>query len=878
MNQILLATKFFVPPSRHKAVDRTDLCRRLNEGLLVDAGFSRKLTLISAPPGSGKSTLASEWLRTLDAGKAWLSLDEKDGDPSRFLAYLVSALQTAEPGLGTWVLEALQVPQGPSIETLLVMLINEIAGLGSRIILVLDDYHAINAPHIDDIMDFLIDSLPPRLHLVIITREDPGLPLARYRARGQICELRASDLRFSHADAMDYFGRVMDIKLDEADVDALEERTEGWVAGLQFAALALQGEGHYRTKAEFIASFKGSHRFVLDYLIEEVLLQRSEETQTFLLSTSCLGRFCGALCDAIMESPAGTGRATLEGLDRANLFLVPLDEERRWYRYHHLFADLLQLRLSTSPRPACPPPTVIHARASAWFEQNDLILEAFRHAAASGNVARAEELIEDRRMPTHSRVAMSEVIDWLTGLPDTMKNQRPSLWVKLAGHSLFFGQSTGVEKHLAKAESAIRGREGTERLLLGQIATARSTLKISQYRIDEAKRHSLRALEYLEPYDVAFSVAALWNMGIAHHLAGEEAEAKQLLEQVLSVSHASGNVNFQILAELGLGEIQESDNQLFNAEETFRRVLALAGEHPQPNICVAYQGLARIHYEWNDLDEATLFAERGLSLARQYDGTIDMSVACDVLIARLETARGKLESAEKRLGQAGQVALSNGFMHRLPEIRAAQALLLLRRGSIPDVADVPTPIRIRTLLAQQQCEEAAALANSWAAEAPSRSDVRLRALVLRAIAQASSDSLEAALTSLDEALALAEAGGFIQVFVDLGPVMRRLVNALHDKGRRTEYTNRILRAFQEQDSFKGSQGSEAASTGHEILTDREKEVLLEIAAGLSNQDIADKLFISLFTVKVHVRNIFSKLEASSRTSALATARSIGIIS
>jgi len=868
MNLSLLATKCFVPPPRPKAVERADLCRRLSDDLLVDGRFSRKLTLVSAPPGFGKTTLASEWLRTLPVGKAWLSLDEKDNDPARFLEYMVSALQTAEPSLGTWVLDALRSPQPPSLDTLLVRLVNDLAQGGTRLILVLDDYHAINSPSVDEIIAFLVDTLPPRVHMVLITREDPGLPLARYRARGQMRELRASDLKFSYDEVVDFFGRVMGIPLSGSDIDALERRTEGWVAGLQFAALALQGSGGKETRTDFIASFTGSHRFVLDYLVEEVLSLHSEAVQSFLLATSCLGRFCGALCDAVLESPAGTGRKTLETLDRANLFLIPLDGERRWYRYHHLFAELLQQRLSTSSPAPCPAPSLIHSRASAWFEQNDFIVEAFRHAAASGNVARAEALVDDRRMPTQTRVAMKEVIDWLAMLPESVKNDRPSLWVKSAGYSLIFGLTAGVEECLQAAESALQGRKDRERFLFGQIATARATLAISHYHSEEAKFHARRALELLEGYDSTFRLAALWDLGMAHHFAGERAEARSILDEVLAASRSSGAVNFQIISALGLGEIQEKDRQLFLAAETFRHALRISGEHPQPNICVAYQGLARIHCEWNDLENAWAYGEQGLALARQYDSSIDMFVACEVLLASLEIAMGNLESAEKRLDEAGKTALQNRFLHRLPEIRAAQAILQLRMGHIPEAAGLPASIGIRVLLAKGMREEAAALLDSWTTEVDNHEDERLRAMVLQVIVQETCGNHEAALDTLENALTLAEPESYIRLFVDEGAVIRRLVHETHELGKLPGYASRILEAYPATETIRKIQ---------EILTDREHEVLLEMTTGLSNQDIAEKLFISLHTVKVHVRNIFAKLETSSRTQAVAKARSLGIL-
>ena len=755
MDISMLATKFYIPPPRVRAIQRKKLCDRLTEGLLSADGFLRKLTLVSAPAGFGKTSLVSQWLAGVSIGKAWLSLDEKDKDPARFLACFVSALQTFEPALGTWVLEALQVPQPPSFDTLLTRLVNDLAGIGTRLIIVLDDYHALDSPAVDENLSFLINNLPARIHMVLITREDPGIPLARVRARGEMSEIRARDLKFSVTEVGDFFREAMGIALTESEIALLEARTEGWAAGLQCAALALQGNKEQGAAAAFISSFSGSHRFVLDYLVEEVFVQRTEAIQKFLLTTSCLDQFCGELCDAVLESDPGTGAATLEALDRANLFLVPLDDKRSWYRYHHLFAELLQQRLSTAPLSSCPDPSLIHARASRWYEKHNFIVEAFRHAAASGDFARAETLIDDRRMPNHTRGVIMELIGWLVALPESIKNERPSLWIKSATMSLVAGLTEGVEERLKAAEAALKGSEDSERLLFGQISTARATLALSHYRIEEAKLHARRAIELLEGYSSLFSLGALWVLGMAYHFEGDRAEARRILEDVLKESRTFAALNFQILSALALGELQEFDNQLFLAAGTFQQALERSGDHPQPNICVAFEGLARIHYEWNELEKAGVYGERGLVLARQYDSAIDRFVSCEIFLARLEIGKGNMDLAEERLVQAEQNSLKYGFAHRIPEIKAVKALLQLRLGSVPESEGLPPPVQIRVLLAKGDFEAAASLLDSWALEVNDREDDRLRSLVLRALVQDASGNNEKAIEALEEALKIA---------------------------------------------------------------------------------------------------------------------------
>src|SRR5918992_5559943 len=389
MSTPILTTKLYIPPPQPKVVLRPRLIECLNEGL------DRKLSLISAPAGSGKTTLLSEWLAGRSQPAAWLSLDEGDNDPTRFLAYLVAALQTIAPNIGEGLLGALQSPQPPPTESVLTALLNEITRVPDKFVLVLDDYHVIDARPVGDALAFLIEHLPPRMHLVIATREDPNLPLARLRARGQLGELRAADLRFTPSEAAEFLEGVMGLSLSAEDIAALETRTEGWIAGLQLAALSMRG---HKDATSFIKSFTGSHHFVLDYLVEEVLQQQSESIQTFLVRTSILERLCGPLCDAVVLDPEVSGQETLEFLEHANLFLVPLDNERRWYRYHHLFADLLRQRLHQSVASSTVDEgsnlAALHIRASVWYEDNGLEVEAFQHAAAANDVERAERLIE----------------------------------------------------------------------------------------------------------------------------------------------------------------------------------------------------------------------------------------------------------------------------------------------------------------------------------------------------------------------------------------------------------------------------------------------------------------------------------------------------
>jgi len=879
----ILATKLFMPPPRPHAVLRPRLIERLNAG----QGRGRSITLVSAPAGFGKSTLLGAWIdqRARQDPKlriAWLSLDEGDNDPSRFLLYLAAALHGAEPSCGADAMAALHSPQPPSAESILTDLINEIDGIAGDILLVLDDYHAVHSPQVDDELVFLLEHLPARMRLVIATREDPILPLARLRARGELTELRAADLRFSPDEAAEFLGRVMGLELGAEDIAALENRTEGWIAGLQLAALSMQGQ---KDIAGFIHSFTGSNRFVLDYLAEEVLRRQPEGIQAFLLRTSILDRFCGSLCDALMQGESG--QETLEYLDRANLFIVPLDGERRWYRYHRLFAELLrqrlQQRLAADKAGVGTGAAALHIRASQWYEDHGLPIEAFHHAAAAADIDRAERLANSREMPSHFRGAVMAILDWLASLPENVLDARPSLRVLTATMSLVAGRTTGVEEALLAAEQALeRGSKGVtldEAIhdLIGRIAAARATLAITRYQPDAIMAQSRRALEHLRPDNLPFRLTAMWTAGFAHFLQGDRAAAGRAYAELERASQVSGDVFFTQLALCSLGETQELDNLLLMAAETYRRALRLFGDNPQPSASQAHLGLARVSYEWNDLDAAEEQGGRGLQLARQYDSTIDRFILCELLLARVSLARGFVTAAAARLDGLAISARSPIYRHRLPEIAALQVMVLLRQGNVEAAAhlagafDLPRS-RARVLLAQNEPSSALALLEPLRGQMEARGwqDERLRVLALQALALHAKGREDEALRLLLETMGLAEGGGFIRLFLDEGAPMARILSAAAERGMMPAYAGKLLTAFAAEKQVR-----ESALT--EPLSRRELEVLRLVAEGLSNQEIGERLFLALDTIKGHNRRIFEKLEVKRRTEAIARGRELGLL-
>jgi len=905
----ILTTKLYSPPPRPQLVLRPRLLARLNEGR------HRKLTLVSAPAGFGKTTLISGWISQNTGAKtllppcqvAWLSLDAGDSDPIRFLVYLVAAVQTVVPALGTGVAAALQSPQPPPPETLLTALINELTTLAVPLVLVLDDYHLIDAAGplgaVDQALTFLLEHLPPQMHLLLATREDPQLPLARLRARGQLCEVRAADLRFTPEEATEFFNRMLGLQLAPAVITALEQRTEGWIAGLQLAALSLQG---YDPQAigTFIQSFTGSHRFIMDYLVEEVLQQQSTEVQTFLLRTSILERFCAPLCDAVLGKDEGArlekefqpSAFILAYLERANLFLIPLDNERRWYRYHHLFADLLRQRLhqSVSAAPGSGRVAEYHIRASSWYEANGLEIDAFHHAVAANDVVRAARLVEGNGMPLHFRGAQMPVLKWLEALPPAVLDANPALWVIYASVLLFAGKNSNIEQKLHAAETVLAqvaaapAAEAKRRDLIGHIASIRAFLAIAHNQVEVIAAQSQRALDYLHPDNLPVRTAAIWSLGYAYQLQGHFAAARQAHQQAIAISQRIGHTIIQLAASIGLGQIQELDGELPQAVATFQSTVQVAGNPPLLVACEAYLGLARIFYEWNDLAAAERAIDQGLQLSAQIE-LISTLAACQVMLARLKLAHDDLVGAAALLATAERFVQQNHFLNQLPGIVATQTLLLLRQQNITAAAHLAQqhtlPLsQAQVALAQGNPEGAFALLEPWDREATvaGRLTDRLAGLVLQVLAHQAQGDRQRALHLLRETLTLAEPGAFIRLFVDHGPPMLELLARLkaEEWGPKAYITN-VLAAFPPLPDAQPDQASQLAALSPQPcldpLSERELEVLHLIAQGLSNQEIGARLFLALDTVKGHNRRIFAKLQVQRRTEAIAKARELRLL-
>ena len=920
----ILTTKLYLPPVRAHAVRRPRLIERLNTGLRNGQAFARKLTLVSAPAGFGKTTLLSAWIEMAAASGpdglrfAWLSLDEGDGDPLKFLAYLAAAVQTVAPETGLGLVSALESPQPPPVEALLTAWINELATLSEPVCLVLDDYHAIDARPVDEVLAFLIDHLPAQIHLVIATREDPDLPLSRLRARSQLVELRAADLLFTTPEATDFLNQMMGLGLTEAAIAALGARTEGWAAGLQLAALALQRTTNPSgddDRERLIQSFTGSHHFVLDYLLEEVLNRQPKHIQAFLLRTSILERMCAPLCEAVVQDPTVRGQETLEYLERANLFSVPLDGERRWYRYHRLFGDLLRQRLGQDDREA----RESHRRASDWYAEHGDPSEAFQHSAAAGDFERAASIAELAWHSTFRTYRQNTVfLNWMKALPDSVVRARPVLSAGYAWALLDFGELDAAASRLEDAERGFASPvdrvvvdEAEFETLPATLALARATLSLAQGNAPEAVEHSLRALATLPADDFFRGAGAAANLGAAYLLMGDlEASAEAIVEGMERVKK-SEQPGFALSGIPVLADLRLTQGRLTEAAALYDEALRETtppGGVALPGAADMALGLCGLALERNDLQAAERFFEQSLALGESaslpgwgYQLRLSQARLCEVA--------GDLEGALNHL----QVAEQLYFPTAVPEMRpvaARRARVWIKQGRIDEavawatkaglsVGDCPIYPRefehvtlARALLAQQHRDAAAALEGvafldrlGQAAQTGGRSRSLIEIRLLQALALHSLSRLPQAMEALHQALSLAAPEGFARVFLDEGEALQRLLTdygAWRNRGPRQPggADTRQLDdfAFHLQSGFVQTAPPTTTQPGlEEPLSARELDVLRLIALGLSNAEIAGRLVVAVNTVKGHNLRIFGKLAVKTRTEAVARARDLGLL-
>jgi LuxR family maltose regulon positive regulatory protein len=921
----LLATKLFCPPPRPGTVRRRQLLARLSDGL------ARRLTLVAAPAGYGKTTLVSAWAAAADRPVAWLSLDRDDSEPVRFLSYVLAALQTVRPDLGRNIVVALQSPQPPPVETLLTDLLNALAALPERLILVLDDYHVIDSDLVDRALAFLVAHLPPQLHLVIATREDPALPLAQLRARGQLSELRLADLCFAPDEAATFFAEAMELRLAEPDVAALVARTEGWVAGLQLAGLSLRSQGD---TAGFVRSFAGSHRFVIDYLVEEVLDRQPLPLQRFLLHTAILDRLCGPLCDAVVGDPSTPGQATLEALERSNLFLVPLDDERRWFRYHHLFGELLRQRLPKDAPMGTGAIATLHLRASGWYEAEGLMLEALHHAAAAAAPARVAGLAERAWAHMDRSFQAAAWCRWVGQLPEEVLRVRPVLCAQYAWALMDTGQTEASEAWLRHAERCVsaahRAESGSHdapasmvvvasELLPGlpaRIAVARAYLAQSRGDFVAAQHYAATTRDLSAATEPLLHAQAAVLLGVSQWASGALEAAYSAFAAWVEHTRATGNLAFALASGFYLAEIRLAQGQLREAARLYRQFLTLVpADHEALRMAAPHLhlGLAVIAHEQGDAQAATLHLRASQEQGEQA-ALIDWPFRWRLAQARIEASSGNWEAALDLLDAAERRYLPNPAPNLRP-VAALKARVYLRQGNLAAATawvaacgvtatddlsyrrEFEHSILARVLIARYRREHLAGDLHDAldlltrllaAAEAGGRIGSTIEILLLQAIALPANE-LSAALAALERALTLAEPEGYVQIFVDEGPPMLRLLEAQSAKRKAQNdplqpYRDRLLAAFQRQ------QGADAGSVQpvlrsnaptlqrlQEPLSPRELEVLRLVAQGLSNREIGERLHLAVSTVKGHNLTIFGKLQVQRRTEAIARARELGLL-
>src|SRR5690349_20134456 len=901
----LLETKLHVPRWRRSLVARPRLGERLSRGM------ESALTLVSAPAGFGKTTLLAEWLAVAAAdgwSVAWLSLDQRDNDPALFWTYVVAALNTGAPTGGAGALAHLQAPQPPN-EAGLVALLNDLDAISDDVVLVLDDYHVIDARDVQDGMAFLLEHLPPQIHLVIASRTDPPLPLVRLRGRGEPAEIRAPEPRLTPGQAATYLNEERGPVLTAADVAALEGRTEGWIAALQLAALSMQGR---EDVTAFIDGFAGDDRYIVDFLAEEVLQRQPEQVQHFLLQTSILDRLSGPLCDAVTDQDGG--KAKLAALEGGNLFLVPLDDRRQWYRYHQLFSDVLHARLRDEQPYDVPE---LHRRASGWHEQNGEPSEAIRHALAAGDFGRAADLIELAIPAMRQSRQEAAVLGWLELLPDEVVRVRPVLSVGFAGALLAGGEFEGVETRLRDAERWLDGATGirqgshppaAEMVVVDDVEFHRLPAEIELYRAAQALvrgdgpgtvRHARRALELSPADDHLGRASAAALMGLASWASGDLEAGHSGYAECMAGLRRAGHIADTFGCAIALADMRRTQGRLGEAMRAYEQALQRAPQQGGPVLrgtADMYVGMSEVHRERDDLPAATQQLLRSQELG-EHAGLPQNRYRWRVAMARIREAEGDLGGSLELLNEAERLYVGDFFPNVRP-VPALRARVRVARGELGEARgwarerglsadDDLSYLRefehitlARVLLARYAAEraerpiyEAARLLERLlrAAEEGQRTGSVIEILVLQSLTHQARDDIPAALTSLRRALTLAEPESYDRIIADEGQPMTSLLRAAAKLRLAPSYVRRLLAAVN-----KTGDGTPASQGLIEPLSERELDVLRLLGTDLGGPEIARELIVSLNTVRTHTKNIYAKLGVNNRRAAVRRARELDL--
>jgi ATP/maltotriose-dependent transcriptional regulator MalT len=896
--QGLLRTKLYLPSGRPHLVVRPRLISRLSESL------TRPLALVSAPAGFGKTTLLSEWVTQATLPVAWVVLDADDNDPVRFWSYFIAALQQIQAAIGSLSLGLLQSPAEATMEAMLQALVNEIDSLPddqvaesiqkevearrAHFILVLDDYHVIETRAIQQQLSFLLDHIPPRMHLVISTRADPPLQLARLRARDQLIELRESDLRFTTPEAVQFLNETMSLSLTAEQIAALETRTEGWIAGLQLAALSLRGR---EDLSGFVRAFTGSHRFVFDYLMDEVFAGQTESTQNFLMQTSILERLNASLCTAL------TGRTDsqlmLEELERNNLFLTALDDERRWFRYHQLLADVLFQRLTERSPTAL---LELHLSASEWFESEGLVTEAVNHALAAHDWERVARLIGDASESLRQRGEIATLTNWIQALPESVRRSHPALCLTYARALINVSRYADAETFILEAEHGLEGHAQVNdpRIdsLRGKALALRAQFANTRNEFTQAIELAQRAEHLLPSDDVSWRSGVLLILASALRFTSNWLKANETYQTAAALKESIGDYSNAVFALSSRGEGLEAIGKLRQAAQQFEEVLRLTRVWRIPNAPMtgyAWIGLGRVRYEWNELETALHDVQTGIERAEQA-GIMDVLLRGYHAKARIRRAQGDIDSALAALYQADAVAEKMGVVYVKDWISALRVQVWLARGEMEAALDWAShfagemqdaifpsvPITLAKIwLSQREPEKALTLLDHalQSAQAVGRLGNAIHILAVQAIVYHAQGQPVQAFAKLEHAMELAEPEGYVRVFVDEGAPMARLLRRMLTRSSASKYIRRLLEALGEPTNVD----MPVATNLIEPLSQRELEVLRLIVEGATNREIADELVLTVNTVKRHISNIFGKLHVSNRAQAIAQARALNIL-
>lgn len=899
----LLITKLHVPPVPPGWLTRPRLGRRL------EAAVHCRLTVVCAPAGFGKTTLLCEWIARLakDGGPpvAWLSVDREDNDPERFWTYFVAAMQTVQPRLARGALALLETGKAPSIRAVLTTLVNDISEAGSEFLIVLDDYHEISSRSVHESLAFLVDHLPPRAHVVLATRADPPLPLARLRVRGQLCELRAADLRFTMEEATAFFNDIMDLGLSSDNVRALESLTEGWIASIRMAAISMQS---CDSISGFIAEFAGTHRHIMDYLVEEVLGRQDSAVQDFLLRTSVLDRLSAPLCSAV----TGIDRTQelLDHLQSSNLFIVPLDEGRQWFRYHHLFSDLLRDRLRRT-RPELV--RILHQRASDWFQAHGLTAEAIQHALAARDHRRAADYIEKAAVPLISQGRISGPQGWLEKLPMDVILSRPWLCIGLANVRSARGQLAAVqplveavEEHLARAGAGDAPADAeSDRRIRNHLVSLRIPPVLARGEIDEAIRLCREAMEQLPDDQPTVRCMVVLLLGLAHWMKADMHQAAQCLEEARVTGQATGNYFITLVAMGHLADILVRQGRLHQAVEASRKAIRLGtewgGGEPLPATSYAHICLAQVLYQWNEIEEAVHYVDRAVELGRQ---GVQLTIAVIAMpgLAPLTELTGRTTALADAVEELEGVATASrsAMMSRITA--AWRARLALARGDVSEALEwaanaealmghpdegleFPLEFEYLTLarlkIARGEVHRVPAMLEQLRrkAEAEGRLGSVIEVLVMLAATMRAQGRVEEALGTLQKALSLGQPEGYLRVFADGGEAVADLLRLALARQTLPEYVSAVLASFSspaEAERGAAPRGLRV-SPAIEPLSPRELEVLGLLARGATNRQIAEELVLVTGTVKAHLQSIYRKLGVHNRTQAVARARGLKLL-